>query len=115
MNRVVAAALLSVALAACASVPPPAVLSQVDAARQGAAAQEAKLYAHGAYARAEKLRDQAHKAWDAGDHTAAQILGERAIAAYAHALGLARITRADAAGRAAAAQLAKAQSELGTI
>ena len=83
--------------------------------RGGPAALEAKDLAPAAYAHAEKLRGEATAAYDAGDIAGAQILGERALAAYAHAHAVARIARADSWGEKAQAELAAARAELAKI
>lgn len=102
-------------LVACAPPPRPPVLGDVDAVRTGTAALEAKELAPAAYAHAEKLRSDASAAYDAGDLAGAQILGEQALAAYAHAHAVARIARADGLGEKAQADLKAAQAELTKI
>ena len=101
--------------AACAPVPRPQVLSEVDAVRGGAAATEASSFAPGAYAAAEKLRKEANAAFTAGDNAGSQILGERALAAYAHAQALSRIARAEAGADAAQASLAASKKDFGGL
>ncbi len=103
------------ALAACAPPPRPPVLGDVDQVRTGTAALEAKELAPAAYAHAEKLRADASVAYDAGDLSGAQILGEQALAAYAHAHAVARIARADGLGEKAAADVKAAQAELAKL
>jgi hypothetical protein len=97
---------------ACAPIPRPTILAEVDQIGQGAAAAEARTHAPGALAHAEKLRKDAGAAFAAGDTAAAQILGEQALAAYAHAHALARIARAETATDEAEARLATAKKEL---
>jgi hypothetical protein len=80
--------------------------------RSGAAAAEARRYAQGALAHAEKLRQEANAAFDAGDQAGSELLGERAIAAYAHAEALARIARAEAGADEAAAKEKAAKGDL---
>jgi len=112
------AALLAAPLAlfaACAPPPRPPVLGDVDAVRTGTAALEAKELAPAAYAHAEKLRGEASAAYDAGDIAGAQILGEQALSAYAHAHAVARIARADGISEKAQAELKAAQAELAKI
>jgi hypothetical protein len=101
--------------AACAPPPRPPVLADVEQVRAGTAALEAKDLAPAAYAHAEKLRGEAEASYTAEDLASAQILGEQALAAYAHAHSVARITRADAQGEKARADLAAAQAELAKI
>jgi hypothetical protein len=106
---------LLITAAACAPVPRPLVLGEVDAVRGGAAASEASSLAPGAYAAAEKLRKEANAAFTAGDTAGAQILGERSLAAYAHAQALARIARAESGADAAQASLAASKKDLGGL
>jgi outer membrane protein OmpA-like peptidoglycan-associated protein len=102
-------------LAACTPPPRPPVLADVDQVRVGPAALDAKELAPAAYAHAEKLRGEADAAFTSGDMAGAQILGERALAAYAHAHAVARIARADGRSEKARAELAAAQAELAKI
>lgn len=106
---------LGLLLVACAPVPRPSVLGQVEAVRLGPAAVEAKRHASGAFAHAEKLRGQANQAAENDDLAGAQILAERAIAAYAHAHALARVARAEAAAGAAESELAASEKELAAL
>jgi outer membrane protein OmpA-like peptidoglycan-associated protein len=106
---------LPMLLAACAPPPRPPVLGDVDQVRGGPAALEAKVLAPAAYAHAEKLRGEADAAYESGDLAAAQILGEQALAAYAHAHAVARITRADTRTEKGRAELGAAQAELAKI
>lgn len=121
MNRTIVSSLsrallaAPLVLAACAPPPRPPVLGDVDQVRGGPAALEAKELAPAAYAHAEKLRGEASAAYDSGDLAAAQILGERALAAYAHAHAIARIARADSRTEKGRAELAAAQAELAKI
>lgn len=103
---------LSLLAAACRPIPPPSVLSEVDQVRRGAAAEDARQYAPSAFAHAEKLRREASEAFAAGDQAGSQILGERAIAAYAHAHALARVAHAEEAEAGARKALDAAQEEL---
>jgi hypothetical protein len=98
--------LLLSALGACAPVPRPQIMTELDGVRSGAAALDAKSFAPDAFARAEKLRGEADAAFVAGDTAGAQLLAERAVAAYAHAHALARTARAEA-------QLAESRGALG--
>jgi hypothetical protein len=75
----------------CAAAPRPRVLSQADETAKTAGASAAALRAPEAFAHAEKLRADAESSYRRGDGESAQILAERAIAAYHHALVLARI------------------------
>jgi hypothetical protein len=88
----------------CAEAPRPRVLGAVDATRTSPALAAARPGAPQAYARAEEFRRQAEAAHDAEHPASAQILGERALAAYQRTVTLDRVRRAEA--RAAAAQAA---------
>lgn len=106
---------LPLLLSACTPPPRPPVLGDVDQVRVGPAALEAKELAPAAYAHAEKLRGEADAAYAAGDLAGAQILGEQALAAYAHAHATARISRADGRAEKSKAELSAAQAELAKI
>ena len=85
-------------------------MADTDKVRSATAAQATEL-APEAMAHADKLRRDAEAAYDNGDVAGAQILAERAIAAYQHALVLVRVTRAtEAANRARLALLAAEQT-----
>ncbi|MDI3286235.1 hypothetical protein [Polyangium sp. 15x6] len=114
MKRMLLAALVALA-SACAPVPRPPILSEVDAVQQGAAAKEARDLAPLAYARAEKHRKEAHAAYEAGDVAGAQLHAEWALAAYAHAHTLARVARAETDAKSAEAELASRQAELSSL
>ncbi|AUX40128.1 exported alanine-rich protein [Sorangium cellulosum] len=102
----------AVLLGACAPIPRPAVLDDLDHVRAGAAAAESKRHAPGAFARAEKLRSEALAALDRGDRPGAQILGEQAVAAHAHAHALSRVARAETAEAEAKAQRGAGEASL---
>ncbi|WP_437510499.1 hypothetical protein [Sorangium sp. So ce1099] len=103
-RRLATMAVAGALLGACAPIPRPAVLDELEHVRAGAVAAESKRYAPGAYARAEKLRGEALAALDKKDRSGAQILGEHSIAAHAHAHALSRVARAEAAETEAKAQ-----------
>ncbi|WP_437815831.1 hypothetical protein [Sorangium sp. So ce1078] len=111
-RRLATVAIAGVLLGACAPIPRPAVLDELEHVRAGAAAAEAKRYAPGAFARAEKLRNDAIAALDNEDRSGAQILGEQAVAAHAHAHALSRVARAEAAGTEAKAQRSAGEASL---
>jgi flagellar motor protein MotB len=113
--RVVAAVIAASLAAACAPVPRPNVLGDLQRLQGGAVADEAKTFAPDALARAEKLRGEAEAAFAGGDTAGAELLGERALAAYAHAGALARIARAQATTTEARATLATAQADLASL
>jgi hypothetical protein len=113
VKRSFAILLAAAALAAgCAPIPRPSVLAEAEQVSHGAAATEAEKYAHGAFEHAEKLRREANEAFDAKDIAGAQLLGERSLAAFAHALALARIARAEGGAAEADAHIASTKAEL---
>src|SRR5439155_1677628 len=82
-----------------------AAMVEADVVRRAPAAQTAASLAPEAFAHAEKIRREAEDAYQNGDLSGAEILGERALAAYQHALVLARIAFAsDTANRARVAR-----------
>ncbi|WP_437280141.1 hypothetical protein WME90_06155 [Sorangium sp. So ce375] len=111
-RRLAGIAVAGVLLGACAPIPRPAVLDELDHVRAGAAAAESRRYAPGAFARAEKLRGDALAALESEDRSGAQILGEQAIAAHAHAHALSRAARAEAAATEAKAQRSAGEASL---
>jgi len=118
MNRKLALSALVMALstlAACAPVPRPLIMSEVDAVQGGAAAKEARDLAPAAYAHADELHRQADAAFAAGDLAGAQILAERSLAAYAHALAVARVARAESDAKDTDAALTKTKNELAML
>jgi hypothetical protein len=102
--------LLLLASVGCATPARLQVMTEVDRVRQGQAALDARQSAPQAFARAELLRKRSEQAFDEGDQTGAQILGEQALAAYLRATVEARLTRAEAR-LAEAAALEHKQSE----
>jgi hypothetical protein len=109
IRRAVSAALL---LAACTPVPRPAALEEADRTRQAAASKEAAALAPQEALHADKLRADADAAFRAGDRAGAQILAEQALAAYAHAVVLARGAKADARMAKATVRLDEARAAL---
>lgn len=106
---------LLLVLAACAPPPRPAILGEVDRTRTTAAAKEAEALAPQAFLAAEKLRNDAARAYDDGDRAGSQILAEQAIAAYTHASVLARLAKADDRLAGAAARTAAASRDVGAL
>ena len=100
---------------ACAAVPRPRILGEVEATRRGAAARHAEQLAPQAHAHAEKLRARADQAFSSGDRAGAQLLGEHALAAYAHAFVLARLVKAEKEVVREQTRLAKAEQELARL
>ncbi|XXY46524.1 hypothetical protein WME91_41645 [Sorangium sp. So ce269] len=111
-RRLATIAFAGALLGACAPIPRPAVLDELEHVRAGAVAAESKRYAPGAFARAEKLRGEALAALDKKDRSGAQILGEHSIAAHAHAHALSRVARAEAAETEAKAQSSTGEASL---
>ncbi len=109
------AALLPCALSAagCGRPSRPAVMAEAEQLRKAAALEPALARAPEAVAHADKLRADADHAYAAGDPVSAQILSERAIAAYEHARVLSRVAIAnERLGRAKVA-LADAEKKAG--
>jgi hypothetical protein len=102
-------------LGACAGIPEPRVLGEIDSVRESKSALAAKRDAPVAFAVAERLRADAHAALDREDTAAAQILGERALAAYEEAVALARVVRSDKARARAEAEAAKLEKRLAEL
>jgi hypothetical protein len=98
------------ALAGCASAPRLPIMNELEQARRAPAVSEARLKAPQAYARAELLRQRAEEAHRTGDLAGAQILSERALAAYLRATIEARLAVSEA--RLAEAKLARQQAEM---
>ncbi|HEV3190992.1 MAG TPA: hypothetical protein VGY54_10870, partial [Polyangiaceae bacterium] len=94
MRRFVA--VISAALAvACGGAPiRVAALDEVERIRATPTAKEGAASAPETYARAEQEREQARAAHASGDNVAAMLHAQRAIAAYGHALAVARLARA---------------------
>lgn len=113
--RVAVLALAALLSAACAPVPRPQALDQVEAAVKGPVAAEARVLAPSATLRADKLVREAEAAFDRGDIASAQILAEQALGALAHAHALARVARAQSAARSADEAEARASDELAKI
>jgi len=95
--------------AGCAHPPKPAAMADVDSVRRAPAARTAASLAPEAYAHAEKIRRLAEDAYQNGDVSGAQVLAERALAAYQHALVLARIGYATETSNRARADLRAAE------
>ena len=113
MKRRIIAALLFTA--GCSSLPRPTVLAEVDRTRDAAAVKQAATLAPQAYLIAEKLRGDAEDAYKKGDRAGSQLLGEQALAAYAHADALARLARAEQRVEIASQKLAQEQRAFAAI
>lgn len=115
MTRTTLVLTAALCLLACRPTPRPRVLEAVDETRASAAAQRARELAPQDFLRAEALRQQAARAQEEGDTAGAQILGERAIAAYSHAFVVARLVTAERRVTAARKLLADNEAELAKI
>lgn len=111
MKRAISIALCALALACGGAHLAPRSLTDLDATRTGAAAEEAKRLAPQTFGEAEAIYAQAKKASDDGDDALANILAERASAAYQRAFAQARQARATQALDASRGALASAQAE----
>jgi hypothetical protein len=104
-------ALLFVA-SACASAPPPRVLTEVSRTRESSQVAAAKASAPQAFARAELLRERAERAHEEELPATAQILGEQALVAYQRAVVLARLAAAEARTAQTEAEVARTEAAL---
>jgi hypothetical protein len=88
-------ALAATLASGCAAAPMHvSALDDVERVRASAAAREGAQYAPELAARAERERAIAEQAHASGDNVEASLHAERAIAAYDHALAVARLARA---------------------
>jgi uncharacterized lipoprotein NlpE involved in copper resistance len=106
---------LILTLVGCAPILAPTVLTDVDRVRETPALMQAKDLAPAAFAKADKLRAEAHAAFDAEDLAGSQIIAEEALAAYEEAVAVARVARAQEALVAAQAETTETQSKLGKV
>jgi flagellar motor protein MotB len=90
------AAAVALSAAACGGAAKPAAygLTDADRIRESAAVRDSEKIAPEQFAEAERERGLSRQAHDRGDETASQLHAERAIAAYEHAVVLARLSRA---------------------
>ncbi len=96
----------------CAAAPRPALLSQADATRLAPRVQASEKGAPQAFLGAEDLWQQAQKAYENGDMAQSELLSEQAIAAYEHAVVLARLAAAIGRSSTASSALLGAQKEV---
>ena len=116
MRRAAVASLSSLLLSlGCARPARPPALFDADTVRKGPTIESTSALAPEAFAHAEKLRKDAELAYENGDLAGAQLLAERAIAAYQHALVLARIARANQTAERAIAATRTAEQRLAEI
>jgi hypothetical protein len=87
-------------------------MAEADTVRRAPSAQTAATLAPEAFAHAEKIRREAEAAYDDGDVSAAGVLAERAVAAYQHALVLARIAYATETANRARVALRSAEHKV---
>jgi hypothetical protein len=113
--RAAASALSLVLGLGCAATPRPRALTELDATRESPALIAARKNAPQAFARAEALRKRAEQAHDAEDPASAQILAERARAAYERAVTLGTLVSAEERARTAEAAIGKLEAELSKI
>lgn len=99
-----------VVVAGCATPARPQVMAEVQRTRQGSAVVDAQTTAPQAHARAELFARRAEQAYQDGDLASAELLSERALAAYLRATIEARLTKAENALAQAKVQ-EKAQAE----
>jgi hypothetical protein len=112
MNRLAVSATLWL-VCACASPPKPTILTEIDAIRDNGSTHQTRELVPQAAARAEKLRADAHAAWQKGQTASSEILGERAIVAYSDARELGRIVRVEQ--RVLETKAAVHEAELGLL
>ena len=114
MRRVLVVPLLAL-VAACGGShvgsSAKSALDEVERAHAGPAAKEGAALAPQTYAIAEEERRRARDAADAGDDLGAELHAAHALAAYQHALVLARTARAQADEQAASRALADADAD----
>jgi len=96
----------------CAPIPLPRVLDEADAVGKSPAAGEAKSFAAPTWARAEKLRLEAHEAAEVGPLARAQFLAEEAIATYYEGANLARVAKATVREQTALSEAETLDAEL---
>lgn len=109
-------AIVCLGLSGCAAtLPRPQSLRDADTTREAPAVTAARARAPQAHAHAENLRQAAERALQDGDSARAQILGERALAAYEHAVVLARLADSEARRAKAAEALDHAQKRLDAL
>jgi hypothetical protein len=91
------------------------VLAEAERVRKAPAAVEAERLAPAAFARADDLRRRADQAFEDGDLAGAQLIAERAIAAYADAVALARVAKAERESTSASSERDTKRVELAAL
>ncbi|MEZ4224919.1 MAG: hypothetical protein R3B13_28455 [Polyangiaceae bacterium] len=102
-------------LIACASIPPPRIFGELEAARSSPAVAEAEGLAPTVFARARQLERRAQAAHEDGQVGGAQVLAEHALAAYEHAVVLSRLSKAESRLAKAKLELDKVEGELARV
>ena len=87
---------LLLALGACSAPPRPLSFARIDRTREQPSVVAAKESSPTLYTKAESLRAKAEEDWRQGNRTAADLHAEHALAAYAHAVVVSRLTSATA-------------------
>lgn len=105
----------SLTLVACGAHLRPRVLDEAGTLGKSAQGREARELAPVTFAEAERYRLDGERAAKEGNDARAQLLGERALAAYARATIQARALRAKVALERANADLSVSQSELASL
>lgn len=98
LRRIGSAAVVTLvlgSLAACASVPRPALLDESAKVAQNQALEQERQWAPQAFAHAAQLQQSAEDAFDAGKSELSAALAEHALAAYQDAVALARVAKAE--------------------
>lgn len=112
MKRLLAIVALASAVAGCPRPPRPVVFALIDHERATPAVSAAREGSPALFAKAETLRKKAEEAFARGDTGSAELLGQQALAAYAHAAATARLTAATIRQSTEASRLAKAEEQL---
>lgn len=108
----IAGGLSIAALVGCAGAPGRAsMVHEAEQTRTSLASQDAKQIAPEAFAEAERALTEAKDAERRGDDVTAALHGERAVASYARATSIARLTRARQEDAAAREALERASAE----
>ncbi len=88
-----------------------AKVAEAERTRDGLTGKDAQTLAPQAFAAAEQALKSAREAERAGDTTAAELHGERAVASYQHAIAIARLARATEGEAQAKDALARASEQ----
>lgn len=91
---------LALTVSACAPIPTPRTLAELDDALVQPGATETKTRAPSAFATAEQLRRKAHEALESDRFAQAQFYAEEGLLALDRAVAMTRLSRADARSEA---------------